>query len=162
MDAKTGEKALSLPPEVKKYIAEQKKIPGSLIKVLHEVQKYYGYIPRSATFEVADLLEIPVAKVYGVITFYHAFKLEDPGQHTISVCMGTACYLKGSEGLVEELKSLLGVDIGELTPDGKFSIHTVRCLGCCGLAPVMMIGDKVHGNVTKEDLPAILAEYQEK
>jgi NADH-quinone oxidoreductase subunit E len=161
VDVEAEEKTVSLPPAVKKYIEKQKAIPGSLIKVLHKVQEHFSYIPRSAAFEVADIMEIPVAKVYGVITFYHAFKLEAPGQHTISVCMGTACYLKGGENLLEELKSMLGVDVGEITPDGVFSIHTVRCLGCCGLAPVMMIGDKVYGNVTKEKLPAILAEYQE-
>ena len=108
------------------------------------------------------MLETPVAKVYGVITFYHLFKLKKPGRHNIAVCMGTACYLKGGKGIIEELETLLGIGLNEVTPDGEFSIEAVRCLGCCGLAPVIMIDGKIYGNVEKDKLAEILAQHKEQ
>ena len=149
-----------LTAEVRDFILKWKDIPGSLIMVLHRVQEHYGYIPRNIAFEVANLLEIPLAKVYGVVTFYNFFKLKKPGKHRISVCMGTACYLKGGEAIVKELGDLLGAEINATTKDGEFSLQAVRCLGCCGLAPVLTVDGDVYGNVKTEDLAAILATYR--
>lgn len=145
--------------ELLAFIDEWKTKPGNLIMVLHKVQEEFGYVPRAAADKVAELLEIPLAKIYGVITFYHFFKLTKPGKYNVQVCMGTACYLKGGDGLIDELKNILGIDVGGVTEDGKFSIESVRCVGCCGLAPVMVIGDEVFGKVTKDQLPGIIAKF---
>lgn len=147
-----------LTPELKAFIAEWKNKPGNLIMVLHRVQQSFGYIPREVAFEVAGLLEIPLAKIYGVITFYNFFKLKKPGRNQIQVCMGTACYLKGGEDIIEELEGILGVGLNTVTPDGEFSVEAVRCLGCCGLAPVMVINGEVFGKVKTEDLRGIIAK----
>jgi len=152
----------TLTPGVKAFIQKWKKRPGNLIMVLHRVQEEYGYVPRSIAFQVADLLEIPLAQVYGVITFYHFFKLKKPGRFQFAVCMGTACYLKGGEDLILELENLLGVGLNTVTPDGDFSVEAVRCLGCCGLAPVLSVNGTMHGNLKKEDVAGILAEYKEQ
>lgn len=142
------------------YIAEWKTKPGNLIMILHKVQEEFGYIPREAADKVADLLDVPLAKIYGVITFYHFFKLKEPGKYNIQVCMGTACYLKGGEDLIEELENVLGITGDEVTEDGQFSIEPVRCVGCCGLAPVLVIGEEVYGKVTKDRLPGIIAKFK--
>ncbi|WP_052882933.1 complex I 24 kDa subunit family protein [Kiritimatiella glycovorans] len=149
-----------LTPELRGYAEEWAERPGSLIMVLHKVQEHFGYIPRQAAFEVAELLSVPPARVFGVITFYHLFKLQEPGRNRIAVCMGTACYLKGAEDLITELEQLLGVGLNTVTPDGEFSVEAVRCIGCCGLAPVLTVNGHVHGNLTPEDLPDILAQYR--
>jgi NADH-quinone oxidoreductase subunit E len=151
-----------LPSHICEYVKAHKEVAGSLIQVLHKVQEHYGYIPRAAAFEVAHNLDIPVAKVYGVMTFYHLFKLKKPGKHKISVCMGTACYLKGGEDIIKELETILGVGLNSVTPDGEFSVEIVRCIGCCSLAPVISIDGKTYGNVTMEQLTDIIAEYQGK
>jgi len=132
---------------------------GNLIMVLHAVQKKYSYVPRRVSFEVAKHLDIPLARIYEVITFYNYFKLEQPGEHIVSVCLGTACYLKGAPKIAAELSRSLGVKPGETTPDGKFYLQVVRCLGCCGLAPVLTVGEKVYSGVTPEGVADILAEY---
>ena len=149
-----------LPTEVISFINEWKNKQGNLIMVLHKVQEHYGYIPREIAFEVADLLDVPVAKIYGVITFYHLFKLAKPGRNRIAVCLGTACYLKGGEDIIFELERQLGVGINTVTPDGEFSVEAVRCIGCCGLAPVMTINGEVFGSVKKADLTKILAKFR--
>jgi len=149
-----------LPPELTAYIQKWKKKPGNLIMVLHRVQGHYGYVPRSVAFQVAELLSIPLAQVYGVLTFYHFFKLKKPGRFQFSVCMGTACYLKGADDLIQELESLLGVGLNAVTPDGNFSVEAVRCLGCCGLAPVLSVNGTIHGSLKKEDIAGILAEVK--
>jgi NADH-quinone oxidoreductase subunit E len=148
--------------ELEQYIEEWRDRPGNLIMVLHRVQGQFGYIPRAAAFMVAERLQVPVAKVYGVITFYHFFRLSKPGRHQIQVCMGTACYLKGGAELIAELENILGVGLNCVTPDGQFSIEAVRCIGCCGLAPVITINGDVHGNLSKEDLPEIIARYSDE
>jgi NADH-quinone oxidoreductase subunit E len=153
-------KTVTFSDELTAYILKWKEKPGNLIMVLHKVQEEFGYVPREAADIVADLLEVPLAKIYGVITFYHFFKLNKPGEFNIQVCMGTACYLKGGEGLVDELEDLLGIKTNEVTADGKFSIEAVRCVGCCGLAPVLVVGDEVFGKVTKEQLPGIIAKFK--
>lgn len=150
---------VELTKELQDFILEWKNKPGNLIVVLHRVQEIYGFIPRDVAHEVSRKLEVPLAKIFGVATFYHFFKLTKPGTYQIAVCMGTACYLKGGEDLLEELKNLLGVEEGQTTSDGKFSIEGVRCVGCCGLAPAIVINGKVFGKVVKDDLPEILAQY---
>ena len=149
-----------LPDELIRFIDEWKNKQGNLIMVLHRVQEHFGYIPREIAFEVADLLDVPVAKIYGVITFYHLFKLTKPGRNQIAVCMGTACYLKGGEDIILELERLLGVGLNKVTPDGEFSVEAVRCIGCCGLAPVMTINGEVFGSVKKAELPKILKKIK--
>ena len=149
-----------LTPDLIAFIQKWKKRPGNLIMVLHRVQGHYGYIPRSVAFEVAKLLQIPLARVYGVLTFYHYFKLKKPGRFQFAVCLGTACYLKGGDDLIHELENLLGVGLNTVTPDGQFSVEAVRCLGCCGLAPVLSVNGTMYGNLKKEDVAGILAEYK--
>lgn len=151
-----------LTPEIEAFIAEWKNKPGNLIMVLHHVQQAYGYIPRDVAFAVAEKMDVPLAKIYGVITFYNFFKLKKPGTYNIQVCMGTACYLKGGEDLLLELERQLGVGVNTVTLDGLFSIEAVRCVGCCGLAPVMVVNGEVYGAVKMKDLPKILDKYRDK
>jgi NADH-quinone oxidoreductase subunit E len=144
------------------FIDQWKSRPGNLIMVLHKVQEEFGYIPRPIAIELGRVLDVPLAKIYGVVTFYHFFKLEKPGKHTIQVCMGTACYLKGGHDLILELENVLGIGVNQTTDDGQFSLEAVRCVGCCGLAPVMVIGEEVYGKLEPDGLPAILAKYTDK
>lgn len=144
------------------FIKLWKDKPGNLIMVLHKVQQEYGYVPREVALKLTELLDVPLAKIYGVLTFYHLFKLKKPGKHQIAVCMGTACYLKGGEDLIKELEKILHVGLNATTADGKFSLEAVRCIGCCGLAPVMTIDGQVYGKVSKKELPEILAKYEGK
>lgn len=157
MSTETQEYPLQkLTPELKAFIAEWKSKPGNLIMVLHRIQHKFGYMPREIVFEVADLLEVPLAKIYGVITFYNFFKLKKPGRNLIQVCLGTACYLKGADDIIRELEKLLGVGLNVVTPDGEFSVEAVRCLGCCGLAPLLVINGEVFGKLKNESLPGII------
>ena len=158
----SAEKTQKLTPELKAFINEWKDKPGNLIMVLHHVQQHFGYLPREVAFEVAALLNVPLARIYGVITFYNFFKLKKPGRNIIQVCMGTACYLKGGEDLILELEKILGVGVNVVTPDGEFSVEAVRCVGCCGLAPALVINGTVHGKVATADLPEILGKIPAK
>ncbi len=146
--------------ELQNFIGEWKTKPGSLIMILHRVQQEFTFIPREAAERLSRDLGIPLAKIYGVITFYHLFKTKKPGKYRIAVCLGTACYLKGGQTLIEEAQSILGVSGSQVTEDGLFSIDAVRCVGCCGLAPVMMVGEEVYGKVSKEQVPEIIAKYR--
>lgn len=146
--------------ELNTFIEEWKQKPGNLIMILHRVQEEFGYIPREAALELSRRLDVPLAKIYGVVTFYHFFKLNKPGKHKIAVCMGTACYLKGGEDLILEIERLLGLPVNGITEDGEFSLEAVRCIGCCGLAPVMTIDGEVFGKVTKDKLPEIIAKFK--
>lgn len=148
--------------ELLDHIEKWREKPGNLIMILHRVQEEFGYIPRESAKKVAKLLNVPLAKIYGVITFYHYFKLNKPGKYNIQVCMGTACYLKGGEDILNELESVLGIGVNQVTTDGQFSIEAVRCVGACGLAPVLIVGEDVYGKLTKDRLPEILAKYQDK
>jgi NADH-quinone oxidoreductase subunit E len=150
---------LDLKPSLKDFVAQWKDKPGNLIMILHKTQEEYGYVPRDVAFKLAEVLDVPLAKIYGVITFYHFFRLEKQGKNIIAVCMGTACYLKGGEDIIKELETILGVGLNAITPDGKFSVEAVRCLGCCGLAPVMSINGTVYGKIHKDQLPEILSQY---
>lgn len=135
--------------------------PSELINVLHETQGEFGYLPEDVQREIALNLNIAVAKVYGVVSFYSFFTMTPKGRHAISVCMGTACYVRGAEKVVDEFKTQLGVEVGGVTPDGKFSLDCLRCVGACGLAPVVLVGEKVYGRVEPHQVKDILAEYNE-
>jgi len=145
--------------KVLNIINKHKETEGGLIPVLHGIQELYGYLPEEALRMVSEGLEIPMTEVYGVATFYHYFSLISKGEHVIRVCLGTACYVKGSQLLINRLTHELGIGVGETTKDNKFTLEATRCLGACGLAPVMTIDNKVYGKVTLEDIRRILDEY---
>jgi NADP-reducing hydrogenase subunit HndA len=134
--------------------------PGELINVLHRTQHEFGYLPAEVQEVVAGELNVAIAKVYGVVTFYHFFTMIPMGKHPISICTGTACYVRGAEKVLEEFKKSLNIQVGEKTADGKFSLSCLRCVGACGLAPVVMIGEKVYGRVAPEGVKDILKEYE--
>ena len=131
----------------------------NLIAILNEVQEKYGYIPQKAQLEISEKLKIPMAEIYGVITFYSRFTTEPKGKYNISICLGTACFVKGSGNLLDRAKERLKINSGEVTPDGKFSIDEVRCVGACGLAPVFMINNEVYGNATVKMLDEAIDKY---
>lgn len=143
------------------FIEEWKTKPGNLIMILHKVQEEQGYISRNAAMEVAKLTGVPLARVYGVVSFYHFFKTQQPGKNKISVCLGTACYLKGGQDIIDECRSQLGLKETDIsTSDGLFSVEPVRCIGCCGLAPVMSINGEVYGKLTRSMVKGILDKYR--
>ncbi|MBO7572254.1 MAG: NADH-quinone oxidoreductase subunit NuoE [Bacteroidales bacterium] len=133
--------------------------PGELINVLHKAQGHFGYLPAEVQEYIAECLQIPVAKVYGVVSFYSFFTMTPKGEHPINVCLGTACYVRGAEKVLDALKNELKIEVGQVTPDGKFSLNCLRCVGACGLAPVMSIGGKTYGRMTPEKVKEVLAEY---
>ena len=135
---------------------------GELINILHETQNLLGYLPEDVQRIVAEKLEIPVSRVYGVVTFYAFFTEKPKGKYPISVCLGTACYVRGSEKLLDEFKRILGIEVGETTPDGKFSLDCLRCVGACGLAPVVVIGKKVYGRLQSSEIRKILKSLEEE
>ena len=149
-------------PEISAFIDEWKSKPGNLIMVLHQVQQTYGYIPRNIDIEISERLSVPLAKIYGVVTFSNFFKLEKAGKYKIQVCLGTACYIRGGDDLLKTLEKELGIGLNSTTPDGMFSIEAVRCLGCCGLAPVIVVNGNVHGRLTSKDVPAIIEQYRKQ
>lgn len=142
--------------------AKWRKKRGSLIMALHEIQDIKGYIPWDDAMEIAVGMGIPLARIYEVLTFYNFFKLEAPGKAVISVCTGTACYLKGNDKVLEEFKKELGIGEGESTADRMFHLQCVRCVGCCGLAPVCVVNGKTYGRVTPNDVRGILDEWRNK
>ncbi len=135
---------------------------SELINVLHTVQGKLGYLPAEVQEVIASELNMSVAKVYGVVTFYSFFTMIPKGEHPISVCMGTACYVRGAEQVLAEMKRRLKIEVGQTSADGKFSISCLRCVGACGLAPVVMVGDKVYGRVSPQQVKEIIEEYQEE
>ena len=145
---------------VKKVIAECNGDKSQLIRVLNTVQEVYGYVPTYVQKVISEELDIPMAEIYGVITFYSRFSLNPKGKYNISVCLGTACYVKGSQAVLDKVKEILGIDVGQVTEDGKFSIEQTRCVGACGLAPVMTINEDVYGNVDPSKVKDILAKYE--
>lgn len=132
-----------------------------LINVLHRVQEKFGYLPPEVQDAIASCLNISVAKVYGVVTFYSFFTMTPKGKHPISICTGTACFVRGAESIVEEFQRQLGIRVGDTTADGVFSLTCLRCVGACGLAPVVMVGEKIFGHVAVEDVGRIIEEYKE-
>ena len=140
-------------------IEELRGEPGCLMPIMQKAQEIYGYLPIEVQTMISDELEVPLEKIYGVSTFYSQFNLEPKGQHRISVCLGTACYVKGAQAVYDKLQELLGIGEGGCTPDGKFSLDSCRCVGACGLAPVMMIDEEVYGRLTPDKLEEILDKY---
>ncbi len=132
----------------------------NLIQILNEVQEHYGYIPRHAQMEISKYLNVPMAEIYGVITFYSRFTLKPKGKYHIAVCLGTACYVKGSSKIMDRLKERLQIEPGETTKDGKFSIEATRCVGACGLAPVFTVNGEVYGKATVQKLDKVLDELK--
>ena len=146
--------------ELGEFIAKQKKGRDSLIPVLHKAQELFGFLPVEVQEFVAKALDIPSSEVMGVVTFYHYFTMQPRGRHTVNVCLGTACYVRGAKKVMEALTKELGIKIGETTEDKRFSLTTQRCFGACGLAPVIMINEDVHGRVTPKKIQGILAQYK--
>ncbi|GAB6090674.1 NADH-quinone oxidoreductase subunit NuoE family protein [Spirochaeta dissipatitropha] len=153
---------LKLSDELISFIDTWKNKRGNLIMILHRVQQEHGFVPRKIAVELSRYMDVPLAKIYGVLTFYHYFKLEKPGRNRLAVCMGTACYLKGGQDLIDELENLLGIGVNQTSDDGEFSIEAVRCVGCCGLAPVLMVGDEVFGKIKNDQLPEVIARFRGK
>jgi NADH-quinone oxidoreductase subunit E/NADP-reducing hydrogenase subunit HndA len=151
--------------QVREFIAEvkTKEQPDSyLIAVLHRAQELFGYLPTGAMDEIAQEMGIPTAHIWGVATFYHYFNLAPPGKHVISVCLGTACYVKGAAQILQAIKDELKIDVGGVTEDGLFSLQPARCLGACGLAPVVMIDDKIHGELTPKKITQLISQYRKQ
>jgi NADH-quinone oxidoreductase subunit E len=151
---------VQLADDLVQFIEKWRDKPGNMIMILHKVQQTYGYIPREVALKVSRLTDIPLAKIYGVVTFYHFFKLKKPGKHMISVCMGTACYLKGGEDLIQTIEDTLGLPVNGTTDDDEFSLEAVRCVGCCGLAPVLTVDGEVFGKVEKDKIPEIISKFK--
>ena len=149
-------------PDVVAAVRKWKNKRGALIMVLHEIQNARGYVPRDVSLYLAEELQIPLASIYEALTFYHYFKLEAPGKAVISVCTGTACYLKGSPALVDEFVKETGAAVGTSTPDKLFHLQCVRCVGCCGLAPVAIVNGKTYGKLTVADIKKIVHEWRDK
>ena len=143
-----------------KVIEALKDEPGSLMPIMQQAQDIYGYLPIQVQTMIADGTGHPLEEIYGISTFYSMFHLYPRGKYRISVCLGTACYVKGSGAVLEKLKELLHIDDGMCTPDGKFSLDTCRCIGACGLAPVMLVNDDVYGRMTPDQVEQILARYE--
>jgi NADH-quinone oxidoreductase E subunit len=158
-EQKTNE---ALDKEIKDILKLYPQEEDRLIMILEEVQSHFGYVPERAQMLVAEYLKVPVARVYGVITFYSRFTLKPKGKYNISICLGTACFVKGSQDILDRAVERLGIEEGDITPDGNFSIETVRCVGACGLAPVFMVNKEVYGRSSIKDFDKILDEYVDK
>ena len=156
MSEKCQEKLVRL----KEVVAKHKGEDGALIPVLHEAQEIYGYLPIEVQKEISVLMDVPLAEIYGVVTFYTQFSLKQKGEYKISICLGTACYVKGAAQILDKVKENLAIDVGDCTADGKFSIDACRCIGACGLAPVMTVNDEVYGRLEAKDVDGILAKYK--
>jgi len=157
---KTTEKGL--PEDIVAYMAECCKLDRSesyLIAVLQRIQNRFGYLSRESMDEVSQRMQIPAARVTGVATFYHFFSFKPKGEHRVTICMGTACFVRGAGKVLDRLKELLGIAEGETTKDGKFSLDTARCLGACALSPVLVVDERVYGNVKPEDVLRILTDH---
>ena len=148
--------------QLQQVIEELKDQPGALMPVLQKAQGIFGCVPMDVQKIIADGLGVTLSEVYGVATFYSQFRLEPNGKYTISVCLGTACYVKGSQKVLDRLSEELNTPVGKTSPDGLFTLNATRCLGACGLAPVMTINDEVYGRLVPDDIPGILAKYKEK
>lgn len=146
--------------KIKEICASFNKDPQELINVLHSCQEHFGYLPAEVQEVVSTELGVPIAKIYGVVTFYSFFTMTPKGKHPISICLGTACYVRGAEKVLDEFKKELGLQVGQVTKDGKFSLSSLRCVGACGLAPVVLVGDKTYGRVAPDDVKNILKEYE--
>lgn len=148
-------------PKMQEILQKYNKDKSNLIQILNEVQVYYGYIPEKSQLAISEYLSIPMAEIYGVVTFYSRFTLKPKGKYHIAVCLGTACFVKGSEKILDRAKERLGIDVGETTKDGKFSLEATRCVGACGLAPVFTVNNEVYGKATVKMIDEILDKYME-
>lgn len=154
--AEAKEKSKKLHQIIEKY----KHTKGALIPVLHDAQDLYGYLPKEVQLAIANGLGVPLAEVYGVVSFYTQFSVQPKGRFKVNVCMGTACYVKGSNEILDKFMTRLGIDVGECTEDGKFSLDACRCIGACGLAPVVTINDEVYGKLSAESVDEIIDKYE--
>lgn len=148
-------------PKMQEILTKYTQVKDNLIQILNEVQEYYGYVPEKAMLAISDYLGIEMAEIYGVVTFYSRFTLKPKGKYHIAVCLGTACFVKGSEQILDRAKERLGIDIGETTKDGKFSLEATRCIGACGLAPVFTVNDEVYGKATVKIMDEIIDKIME-
>lgn len=146
--------------QLMEVIAQHKGQKGAVIPVLHEAQNIYGYLPIEVQEKISEGLNVPLAEIYGIVTFYAQFSLNPKGKYQIGVCLGTACYVKGSGDILDKFKEILGIEVGECTPDGKFSIDATRCIGACGLAPVVTVNSDVYGRLVVDDVEGILKKYE--
>ena len=146
--------------ELDQFIASLPTTKGELIRVLHRAQGIFGYLPKEVQVHVAKKLDLPVSKVYGVVSFYSFFTMKPKGKYDVSVCLGTACYVRGADKILEALTKKIGIDVGDTTEDAKFSLRTLRCVGARGLAPVVMINNKVYGRVTPDMIDGIIADCE--
>lgn len=146
--------------KLKEIIDANKHDESRIMAVMQEAQEVYGYLPIEVQEMIAEGMNVPLEKVYGISTFYAQFSLSPKGEYNISVCLGTACYVKGAQSLVDKLSEKLGIGVDECTPDGKFSLTACRCIGACGLGPVLTVNDEVYGRLTADDIDGILAKYQ--
>ncbi|ADD02104.1 MULTISPECIES: NADH-quinone oxidoreductase subunit NuoE family protein [Thermoanaerobacter] len=144
----------------KKALEELKNIPGSLIAIMNEAQEIFGYLPIEVQLYISKEMNVPLSEIFGIATFYSRFTLKPSGKYKINLCMGTACYVRGAAMVLEKIKEKLGIEVGETTEDGKFSLEPTRCLGACGLAPVMMINGEVFGRLTPDDVDEILSKFE--
>ncbi|MBN2852879.1 MAG: NAD(P)H-dependent oxidoreductase subunit E [Clostridia bacterium] len=147
--------------KLNKVIEEYINVEGALIPVLHEAQEIFGYLPMAVQKQIADGLNISLAEVYGVVTFYSAFTIYPKGQYQINVCLGTACYVKGANDILDQFKKILKVEVGQNTEDHKFSLNACRCVGACGLAPVVTVNEDVYGKLVADDVKGILEKYKD-
>lgn len=142
-------------------LEEQRNVPGSLMKVMQKAQEIYGYLPLEVQARIAEFFNVPLEEVYGIATFYAQFHTQPSGKYRVGICLGTACYVKGSGDIFEKLKKILKVDAGQTTEDLKFTLDATRCIGCCGLAPVMTVNGEVYGRLTPDEVDGILAKYND-
>lgn len=145
--------------ELEEFINSLPDKKGALIEVLHRAQHIFGYLPEEVQAFVGKKLDVPASKVYGVVSFYSYFTTEPRGEYVVNVCMGTACFVRGAANVLSEFEKQLNIKVGQTSSDGRFTIDVLRCVGACGLAPVVMVNDKVYGHVTEKDVSKILAEY---
>ncbi len=142
-----------------KVIEKYKDVQGSTMPILQEAQEIYGYLPIEVQRIISDKTDIPLEEIYGIVSFYSQFSLNPKGKYAIAVCLGTACYVKGSGDILNKISEILGIPQGGSSADGKYSIEATRCIGACGLAPVLTVNEDVYGRLTKDDVPGILAKY---
>lgn len=145
---------------IDRIIEKYKDQQGALIPVLHQVQEVFGYLPEDVQAYIAEKLNIPLSEVYGVVSFYTLFSTQPKGKYKVSICLGTACYVKGAGQILSQFEKELNVKVGGTTEDGLFTLEACRCLGACGLAPVLMVNDNVHGRLTTNDVTAIINKYK--
>lgn len=147
--------------KLQQIIEKNKDIKGALIPVLHEAQELYGYLPMSVQKTIAEGLNVPLTEIYGVVTFYTQFYLNPKGKYKIQVCMGTACYVKGANIILDKLQEKLGIHVGDCTEDGLFSLEACRCIGACGLAPVITVNEDVYGRLSPDEVEGVINKYRE-